>query len=93
MAGLGLPWLALGGGGYDVTAVARAWTLAFGVMLDIDWPDQLPSAFAQEHGSGRLRDELSLEVPAHIKVDVRRYIEDSVGAIRQQIFPLHGLTG
>ncbi|MCI0830701.1 MAG: acetoin utilization protein AcuC [Chloroflexi bacterium] len=93
LAGLGLPWLALGGGGYDVTAVARAWTLAFGVMLDIDWPDQLPSAFAKEHGSGRLRDELSLEVPAHIKVDVRRYIEDSVGAIRQQIFPLHGLTG
>ena len=32
-AALGLPWLATGGGGYDLMAVARAWTLAYGVML------------------------------------------------------------
>ena len=93
LAGLGLPWLALGGGGYDVTAVARAWTLAFGVMLDIDWPDQLPSAFAREHGGGRLRDEISPEVPGHIKVEASRYVAETVAAIRQQIFPIHGLTG
>ena len=92
MAALGLPWLALGGGGYDVTAVARAWTLAYGVMLDIDWPDQLPAAFAKEHGAGRLRDEISPEVPGHVRVEVSRYVEESVAAIRQQIFPIHGLT-
>ena len=92
LAGLGLPWLALGGGGYDVTAVARAWTLAFGVMLDIDWPDRLPPAFAREHGAGRLRDEASLDVPAHIKVETSRYAAETVEAIRQQIFPFHGLS-
>ena len=93
LAGLGLPWLALGGGGYDVTAVARAWTLAYGVMLDVDWPDQLPTIFAREHGAGRLRDEVSPEVPGHIKLEASRYVEETVEAIRQQIFPLHGLTG
>ena len=93
LAGLGLPWLALGGGGYDVTAVARAWTLAYGVMLDIDWPDRLPAAFAREHGAGRLRDEVSPEVPGHIKIQASRYVEETVAAIRQQIFPLHGLNG
>ena len=31
-------WLAFGGGGYDVSAVARGWTLDFGVMLDTEWP-------------------------------------------------------
>ena len=92
LAGLGLPWLALGGGGYDVNAVARAWTLAYGVMLETDWPDQLPIGFAREHGAGRLRDELSPEVPSNIKVEVRRHLEDTVGAIQQQIFPLHGLS-
>ena len=56
LSALGLPWLALGGGGYDVNAVARAWTLAYGVMLNTEWPDHLPAAFAQKHGSGRLRD-------------------------------------
>jgi len=91
LARLGLPWLALGGGGYDVNAVARAWTLAYGVMLETDWPDQLPIGFAREHGAGRLRDELSPEVPSNIKVEVRRHLEETVGAIRQQIFPLHGL--
>ncbi len=93
LAELNLPWLALGGGGYDVTAVARAWTLAYGVMLDIDWPDQLPAAFAQEHGAGRLRDEVSPDIPGHIKVEAKRYVEEAVAAIRQQVFPLHGLTG
>ena len=92
LAGLGLPWLALGGGGYDLNAVARAWTLVYGVMLDVEWPDQLPMAFAQEHGVHRLRDQLSPEIPSEIKIDARRYLEDTIGAIRQQIFPLHGLA-
>ena len=92
LSSLGLPWLAMGGGGYDVNAVARAWTLAYGVMLGVDWPDQLPLGFAQEHGAGRLRDEAIPEVPGDIKIEIRRHLEDTVGAIRQVIFPLHGLT-
>ncbi len=75
-----------------MNAVARAWTLAYGVMLGTEWPDQLPAAFSQEHGAGRLRDQLRPEIPSEVKVDARRYLEDTVGAIRQQIFPLHGLT-
>jgi acetoin utilization protein AcuC len=93
LAGLGLPWLALGGGGYDVNAVARAWTLAYGVMLGADWPDQLPPEFVREHGAGRLRDDLKPAIPPDVKVDGRRYLEDTVAAIRQQIFPFHGLGG
>ncbi len=37
-------WLALGGGGYDLSVVPRAWTLAYGVMIERDFPDELPSA-------------------------------------------------
>jgi len=92
LAGLGLPWLALGGGGYDVTAVARAWTLAYGGMLDIEWPDRLPPAFAREHGAHRLRDEAGLDVPSRFKVETSRYAAETVEAIRQQIFPFHGLA-
>ena len=92
LAGLGLPWLALGGGGYDVSAVARAWTLVYGVMLGAEWPDQLPLGFSEEHRVARLRDQVSPKVPSEIKIDARRYMEDVVGAIRQEIFPLHGLV-
>ena len=91
LVGLGLPLLALGGGGYDVNAVARAWTLAYGVMLGVEWPDQLPFGFAQEHGAGRLRDETSPQVPGDLKVDIRRHLEDTLEEIRQQVFSLHGL--
>ena len=87
-----VPLLALGGGGYDVSAVARAWTLVYGVMLDAEWPDQLPIAFSKDHRVSRLRDQLKPEVPSGIKIDARRYMEDIVGAVRQQIFPLHGLV-
>ncbi len=37
-------WIALGGGGYDLSAVARCWALDYAVMLGADLPDDIPSA-------------------------------------------------
>ena len=90
-AALGLPWLALGGGGYDLKAVARAWTLAYGVMLGVEWPNSLPREFALEHGIGHLRDSLSPEIPANLRLDIRRHAGETVAAIREHIFPLHAM--
>ena len=92
-AALGLPLLALGGGGYDMMAVARAWTLAYGVMLGVEWPNTLPSGFALEHGIGRLRDSISPEIPANLRLEIRRHAEETVAAVKEQIFPLHGIQG
>lgn len=39
---LDLPWLALGGGGYAIENVVRAWTLAWAQMNGIDLPDAIP---------------------------------------------------
>jgi acetoin utilization protein AcuC len=44
------PWVALGGGGYDVDNVARAWTLAWAIMNGVDLPEELPEAMR-----GRIR--------------------------------------
>ena len=92
-AALGLPWLALGGGGYDLMAVARAWTLAYGVMLGVEWPDALPRGFALEHGIGHLRDSATPEIPANLRLDIRRHAGETVAAVREHIFPTHGLSG
>jgi len=43
-AGLLLPWVALGGGGYDVDAVRRAWSIAYLVMLGAPIPAELHDA-------------------------------------------------
>ena len=92
-AGLGLPWLAMGGGGYDLMAVARAWTLAYGVMLGVEWPDTLPRSFALEHGIGHLRDSGVPEVPSNLRLDIRRHAGETVAALREQVFPVHGVDG
>ncbi|MSQ06768.1 MAG: acetoin utilization protein AcuC [Dehalococcoidia bacterium] len=93
LAKLGVPWLALGGGGYDLSAVARCWALAYGVMLDVEWPDQLPDGFLRQQGLHSLRDSQSPQIPAQARQDALRYAEETVAAIKEQIFPLHGLSG
>jgi acetoin utilization protein AcuC len=92
-ARLGMPWLALGGGGYDLGAVGRCWTLAYGVMLDVEWPDPTPAAFAQQHGLSQLRDTITLEVPSQVRQNARQLAEDSVAAIKSVVFPYHALGG
>ena len=38
-------WVALGGGGYDVLHVPRAWALAWAMMNEINLPDTLPDQY------------------------------------------------
>ena len=90
-AGLGIPWLALGGGGYDLGAVARCWTLAYGVMLGVEWPERIPDALAGQYPTPNLRDNIALDLPAHVRQEARRYAEESVTAIKETIFGRHGL--
>jgi len=45
---LHLPWIAIGGGGYDVANVVRAWTLAWGTMLDRELADEIPGEWITE---------------------------------------------
>jgi acetoin utilization protein AcuC len=53
-AAFDLPWVALGGGGYDVDAVRRAWSIAFLVMLDAPIPPELhDAAFPVARGRDR----------------------------------------
>lgn len=44
---LGLPWVALGGGGYDVPNVPRAWTLAWAMMNHRSVPNELPEIYLE----------------------------------------------
>ena len=96
LANLGVPWLALGGGGYDLGAVARAWTLAYGVMLETEWPDMIPGAFASQpfaaqYGLSRLRDTVSLQIPPDVQRDARRFAQETVAVLRRDVFPIHGI--
>lgn len=86
------PWLALGGGGYDVGNVVRAWTLAWAKMNDIDLPDKVPQEWltqAAPYGvvvtSLRGTDEAS---PSSDRV--MEDLDRTIAKLSETVFPLIG---
>ena len=92
LGGLGYPWLATGGGGYDIGAVVRCWTLAYGVMCGAEWPDRIPAPAIERLGRATLRDTETPEIPAPVRADARALAAESVAAIKDAVFPVHGLA-
>ncbi len=90
--GLNKPWLALGGGGYDVGNVARAWTLVFGVMNEIDLPDAIPDAWITHAASYGVTEtslrgpEVTEPSPEHVLDDLDR----TLAALKKTVFPIIG---
>ncbi|HZV47954.1 MAG TPA: acetoin utilization protein AcuC [Thermodesulfovibrionales bacterium] len=92
MKDLSPKWIALGGGGYEITNVAKAWTLAWAIMNNIDPPDKLPEAFFKQYPLGgfrsrKLRDEEYQEKGAK-KEMIREEVERVVARIKEKVFPL-----
>ncbi len=85
-------WVALGGGGYNLTTVPRAWSLAYAVTARLDLPDAIPPGFAAGTGIERLNDPYPTDRPAP-PARTRRYAEQAVEAVRRHLFPLWGLSG
>lgn len=81
-------WVALGGGGYDIGNVARAWTLAWAIMNGVELPDELPAAyrdFARRHGVAdlTLRDQPH---PGWREANARQEAERVVAFLRKRAF-------
>ena len=77
---MNLPWVALGGGGYNIANVCRAWTLALATMLGVELPDEVPAEWhplARQYGVflERLRDSKPTESPPAAKADIERVIK------------------
>ena len=84
-------WLALGGGGYDMSGVVRLWTLAYGVMVGRDWPDEIPEDFRKLYGIKKLRDTEKPQIDLDMLLMARQIARQNVNAIKRSVFPFHGL--
>ena len=84
-------WLALGGGGYDLQAVARAWTMAYGELSGQSFGNDIPGGYSAEHGIESLRDPDNLGLDEQIVKDSRAFAESSVQTVHRLIFPTHGI--
>ncbi len=88
-------WIAAGGGGYDVTAVPRVWTVMCSTMLGVSLDDALPAEWLREcnHQVGSvpadksLRDRTKAEEEAHVPRQTKRTVEE----LRRILFPIHGI--
>jgi acetoin utilization protein AcuC len=91
----GVPWVVLGGGGYDKVNVARGWALIWATILDMPVPDLLPPGFVQVaaqlgYNGQRLRDLPRLAQPDDFARAQRR-LEHNLAFLERKLFPLHGL--
>ena len=84
-------WVALGGGGYNISNVARAWTLAWTIMNRIEVMEELPRSFLEEAvkmgiEERELRGRVRTPLHNHNK-DNRAEMERVVHYIKEAVFP------
>jgi acetoin utilization protein AcuC len=84
-------WVALGGGGYDISNVARAWALAWAVMNDVELDEALPGSYVESSArwgvhEKRLREGFS--GPSQTQdPGVRSEAERVVNYLKRNVFP------
>ncbi len=89
---LKLPWLALGGGGYAVENVARAWTLAWAQMNDVTLPNEIPPVWQTQAAAYNISAS-SLRGGGESRPSPRGVLDAarrSIDAVVENILPLIG---
>ena len=91
---LDLPWVILGGGGYDQVNVARGWAIFWGTVLGRTLPDRFPPRFAQRLGALggdgiALRDAPHLAQPGDF-ARAQQDLERVLGFLLRRLAPVHG---
>ena len=89
-------WVATAGGGYDLTAVPRVWTLLFAKMVGANLEDAIPVEWLRECSQvvgsvpvdKALRDHGRVDEDAHVPRQAKRTVDE----LRKTVFPIHGLA-
>ena len=89
-------WIATGGGGYDVTAAARVWTVLLTKILQREIEDALPLDWLKEchelvgavPAEKLLRDHVHEEEEPHVPRAAKRTVDE----LKRSVFPIHGIA-
>ncbi len=89
---LKIPWVALGGGGYDQMNTARAWTIAWAVMNGIELKPRLPGSFVKKIEPLGYPNKVLLDAmhwsEEHDRNQALSAVEKSIARLRETIFPV-----
>ena len=92
---LKIPWVALGGGGYDLMNTTRAWTLAWAIMNNVELDPRLPSTFIDKIEPMGYQNRVLLDAMHWAEEGERTLalaaVEKSIHLIKKTIFP--GILG
>ena len=88
---LDCPWIAIGGGGYDMTAVARAWTMDLATMANLELPETVPQSFTSLSDLTTFHDPGEYRIEPDIRSDIVNHNDSAITEIKQNIFPKFGL--
>jgi acetoin utilization protein AcuC len=82
----------VGGGGYDMGAVARAWTMALAEMTGFTIANPVPSSYRAVPGLTTFADDPSpLLLPGDTALEVEQFAEETVKAVKKAVFGRFGL--
>ena len=84
-------WVAVGGGGYDPGAVARAWTMDLATMAGFVLPERIPESFESITVPATFADDSPPDLGPGVLDQTRAFAAESVRQIRENVFPVHGL--
>ncbi|HIJ87616.1 MAG TPA: acetoin utilization protein AcuC [Desulfuromonadales bacterium] len=89
---LKIPWVALGGGGYDLMNTARAWTLAWAIMNNVELNPRLPLSFIDKIEPLGYQNRVLLDAMHWAEEDERTValaaVEKCIASIKKTIFPV-----
>lgn len=86
------PWIAVGGGGYDMGAVTRSWTMAMAEMSGFDLPPRVPTSYTTVRGLTTFIDEPGpAPLPEDIASEAEEYAEKTIMEVKKTFFGKFGL--
>ena len=88
---LNTPWISVGGGGYDMPAVARAWTMDLATISNTNLPDQIPQTYTSLPNLTTFQDEGDYRLDPNLRTEIQNHNNTAINEIHQNIFPKFGL--
>ncbi|MCL5283640.1 MAG: acetoin utilization protein AcuC [Armatimonadetes bacterium] len=92
VAAMGVPVLALGGGGYNLDNVPRMWALASAVVFSKPLPKELPPDWKIGTENRAMLDPEPVQIPDALISIAKTTANATVKEIKIKHFPIHGLS-
>ena len=87
-----LKWLSLGGGGYNLDAVARAWASGWGVISTQTLQNDIPMNYAKAYNTSSLFDLSPPEISNDIKNICKKFVEKNILALEKDLKSIYSIN-